>query len=83
MTLCGFTEKEKKTDGPEPFSSTHFVMQKTNFPFEVLINDDASTDKTPEIIKEYAEKQGLSLNAYINLAIDERMEKDENSPPPG
>ena len=36
-----------------------------------------------EKVKEYAKKQGLSLNAYINLAIDERMEKDENSPPPG
>lgn len=33
-----------------------FVMQKTNFPFEVIVNDDASTDGTPEIIKEYADK---------------------------
>ncbi|MEE1047671.1 MAG: glycosyltransferase family 2 protein [Clostridia bacterium] len=33
-----------------------FVMQKTDFAFEVLIHDDASTDKTAEIIKEYAEK---------------------------
>lgn len=33
-----------------------FVMQKTNFPFEVIVNDDASTDKTPEIIKEYVNK---------------------------
>lgn len=33
-----------------------FVMQKTNFPFEVIIGDDCSTDKNPEIIKEYAEK---------------------------
>ncbi|MBR4632943.1 MAG: glycosyltransferase [Elusimicrobia bacterium] len=33
-----------------------FVMQKTNFPFEVIVNDDASTDETPEIIKEYADK---------------------------
>ncbi len=33
-----------------------FVMQKTNFPFEVIVNDDASTDKTPEIIKEFADK---------------------------
>ncbi len=32
------------------------VMQKTNFPFEIIVNDDASTDKTPEIIKEYADK---------------------------
>ena len=33
-----------------------FLMQKTNFKFEVLIHDDASTDKTPEIIREYEEK---------------------------
>ena len=33
-----------------------FVSQKTDFPFEVLINDDASTDKTAEIIREYEEK---------------------------
>lgn len=33
-----------------------FVMQKTNFRFEVLINDDASTDKTAEIIREYESK---------------------------
>ncbi len=33
-----------------------FVMQKTTFPFEVIVHDDASTDKTPEIIKQYAKK---------------------------
>lgn len=30
-----------------------FVSQKTSFQYEVLINDDASTDRTPMIIKEY------------------------------
>lgn len=31
-------------------------MQQTNFPYEVLIYDDASTDGTPAIIEEYAAK---------------------------
>lgn len=30
-----------------------FVMQKTNFAYEVIIHDDASTDGTATIIKEY------------------------------
>lgn len=33
-----------------------FVKQKTDFQFEVLVNDDASTDSTAEIIRQYAEK---------------------------
>ncbi len=32
-----------------------FVMQKTNFRFEAIVHDDASTDNSAEIIKEYAE----------------------------
>jgi len=30
-----------------------FLMQKTDFEFEILINDDASTDNTTKIIKQY------------------------------
>lgn len=33
-----------------------FLMQKTHFLYEILIHDDASTDKTPEIIKQYEAK---------------------------
>lgn len=33
-----------------------FVMQQTNFRFEAIVHDDASTDGTAAIIKEYAEK---------------------------
>ena len=33
-----------------------FLMQKTDFPFEVIINDDASTDGTTEIVREYESK---------------------------
>lgn len=37
-----------------------FLIQETNFPFEVLIHDDASTDNTPQIIKKYE-------SAYPNI----------------
>lgn len=33
-----------------------FLMQETDFPFEVIIHDDASTDRTAEIVREYAEQ---------------------------
>ena len=32
------------------------LMQQTSFPFEVVINDDCSTDGSTEIIREYVEK---------------------------
>jgi len=33
-----------------------FLAQETSFPFEVLVSDDASTDATPQILAEYAER---------------------------
>ena len=31
-----------------------FLMQQTSFPFEVIVHDDASTDGTADIVREYA-----------------------------
>lgn len=33
-----------------------FIKQRTNFPFVAIVHDDASTDKTADIIREYADK---------------------------
>lgn len=33
-----------------------FVMQQTDFPFEAVVHDDASTDASASIIREYAER---------------------------
>ncbi len=33
-----------------------FVRQKTNFPFEVLVHDDASTDSSAQIIEDYCKR---------------------------
>ena len=33
-----------------------FVMQKTSFPYEVIVHDDASTDGTTDIVRDYAAK---------------------------
>lgn len=33
-----------------------FLMQETTFPFEVIVHDDASTDNTANIIREYEKK---------------------------
>lgn len=34
-----------------------FLMQKTDFPVEVIVHDDASTDRTADILREYYRKR--------------------------
>ncbi|WP_417200217.1 glycosyltransferase family 2 protein [Bizionia sp.] len=53
LTICCTTYNQEKylretLDG--------FLIQETTFPIEIIIHDDASTDNTVEIIKEYAAK---------------------------
>lgn len=43
------------------------VDQKTDFPFEVIVGDDCSTDGTTDIVREFAEKYPLVIRAYIHL----------------
>ena len=50
--LCTAYNHEKYVAG----ALESFVSQKTDFPFEVLVTDDASKDATPSIIASYAEK---------------------------
>ena len=40
------------------------LMQETDFEFEVIVNDDASTDRTPEIVKEYEMKHDNIVAIY-------------------
>ncbi|RYV02595.1 hypothetical protein SOPP22_08700 [Shewanella sp. OPT22] len=42
-----------------------FLLQKTTFPFEIIIHDDASTDKTSEIIKNYQSKYPSIISSII------------------
>lgn len=44
-----------------------FLMQKTDFTFEILIHDDASTDNTTDIIREYEAKYPKIIKPIYQL----------------
>lgn len=53
VSVCVVTYNQEKYIG-ECLES--LVTQKTDFPFEIIVGDDASTDNTPNIIQEYQQK---------------------------
>jgi len=42
-----------------------FLMQKTDFPFEIIIDDDCSIDNTAEIIQEYSDNYPHIIKANL------------------
>ena len=42
-----------------------FLMQKTNFKYEIIIHDDASTDNTTNIVKKYSKKYPNFIHTII------------------
>lgn len=42
-----------------------FLGQDTAFPFEVLIRDDASTDGTPDVVRDYAQRYPLIIRPIL------------------
>lgn len=53
-----------------------FLAQKTNFQYEIIIHDDASSDRTAEIIKEYEKK----YPDLIHSIFQEKNQYSKNQP---
>lgn len=60
VSICCITYNHEKFIGQ---AVEGFLMQKTSFPIEILIHDDASTDKTADIIRSYELKYPDKIKA--------------------
>lgn len=56
-----------------------FIMQKTNFKFEVIVHDDASTDNTVNIIREYERKYPDIIKPIFQTVNQEKLKVDKMS----
>lgn len=56
-----------------------FVMQKTNFPFVAVVVDDASTDRTADIIRKY-EKEYPDIIKGVYLKENHYSQKKKKAP---
>lgn len=57
-----------------------FMMQQTTFRFEIVIHDDASTDKTAEIIREYEAKHPSLFNTLYQTTNQKSIYKSGMNP---
>lgn len=55
-----------------------FLLQETDFPFEILIHDDASTDKTATIISHYAQLYPQIIR--VTIQTENQFSRDKNYP---
>ncbi|GAC1562291.1 MAG: hypothetical protein NVS3B13_34710 [Mucilaginibacter sp.] len=72
VSICCITYNHKPFIGQ---TIEGFLMQKTNFQFEIVIGDDCSTDGASEIIREYKEKYPDRINL---IARDKNVGAHEN-----
>lgn len=56
-----------------------FLIQETNFPFQVLIHDDASTDNTAAIVKKYEKEYPLIIKGWYQSCNTKSMQRSERS----
>ena len=62
VSICSITYNHEKYIATAIES---FLMQKTDFPFEIVIDDDCSTDNTQKIIQRYQEKYPNIIKAHL------------------